>query len=316
MNQRSMTGTFALLATMAGVAIVGLAGCGGSTQHLSFATAEDAVTAMIAAVQSGDQVQLKAVFGPGSDGVISSGDPVADANDRKSFLARYEAKHALVPEGDDRMTLQVGVADWPLPVPVVKRDGKWVLDGADGADEIAYRRVGGNELGAIAVCRGYVDAQVEYASVGRDGLPAGIYAQKVMSDEGAQNGLYWKVAEGEPESPVGPWVAAAAAEGYRASTSKAYRGYRYRQLYAQGANAEGGAVDYFVNGYLARGFALIAWPAEYGVSGVQTFIVSQAGAVYQKDLGEETDSAVEAIETFDPDATWTLVAEEETVAAE
>ena len=157
--------------------------------------------------------------------------------------------------------------------------------------------------------RGFVDAQDEYASVGRDGDPAGIYALKLISDEGMQNGLYWPTAEGEPASPAGPFVAAAAEEGDRASAARTpYHGYYYRMLYAQGANANGGAREYFKDGLLTEGYALVAWPADYGSSGVQTFIVNHDGVVFQKDLGEDTATAVEAIKLFDPDGSWTAIA--------
>ena len=211
-----------------------------------------------------------------------------------------------MPEGDDKVTLQVGMEDWPFPVPVVRRDGAWYLDGAEGADEIVYRRIGRNELGAIAVCRGYVEAQHEYAASDHDGEGAGIFAHKLVSDPGTQNGLYWEAVEGEAESPVGPFVASAAAEGYQAGGG-AYHGYRYRSLFRQTDNANGGALDYFDKGVLKNGFALIAWPADYGASGVMTFIVNQDGVVFQKDLGEDTEAAVAAIDAYDPDSTWIAV---------
>jgi hypothetical protein len=175
-----------------------------------------------------------------------------------------------------------------------------------------YRRVGANELGAISVCRGFVDSQVEYAAEGRDGDPAGIYALKLVSDEGLHNGLYWPVEEGEPASPAGPFVASAAAEGYRRAEGerRPYHGYYYRMLYAQGTNANGGARDYFRDGLLTEGFALVAWPADYGSSGVMTFIVNQDGVVFQKDLGDDTATTVESIQAFDPDSSWIAVVPE------
>jgi hypothetical protein len=206
------------------------------------------------------------------------------------------------------MVLVVGPDDWPFPIPVVQQDGKWRLDGAAGADELIYRRVGRNELGAIDVCRGFVAAEQEYASEGRDGDPAGIYALKLVSDEGMHNGLYWPTAEGEPESPAGPFVASAAEEGYRRGASRTpYHGYYYRLLYKQGTNANGGAKEYFKDGVMTEGFALVAWPADYGSSGVQTFIVNQDGVVFQKDLGEDTANAVETLQSFDPDSSWTAI---------
>ena len=167
----------------------------------------------IEAGRKADMARLEELFGPGSESILSSGDAVADKNARENFLKMYDAKHALVPEGDDKVSLQVGADDWPMPVPVVKKDGKWYLDGAEGADEIVYRRIGRNELGAIAVCRGYVDAQHEYAAADHDGEGAGVYANKLVSDEGTQNGLYWESAEGEPASPIGPFIACGGVRG-------------------------------------------------------------------------------------------------------
>lgn len=281
-----------------------------AAEHTSFASAQQAVDALIAALEAGDEAALLRLFGPGTEELVSSGDDVADANERAAFVEAYRARHELVADGDGRMILQVGENDWPVPVPAVERDGRWYLDGAAGEDEFVYRRVGRNELAAIDVCHGFVDAQNEYASEGRDGNPAGYYAAYLISDEREHNGLYWPVAEGEPESPAGPFVAAAAGEGYRRAASgepTPYHGYYYRMLYAQGANASGGALEYFEEGRLVNGFALLAWPADYGVSGVQTFMVNQDGVVYEKDLGEDTATLVTAIELFDPDGTWSRV---------
>jgi len=277
-----------------------------------FKTPEDAVSALVAALQKGDMAVLQGLLGPGSEELLDSGDAVQDASDRADFLAAYAAKHALIDDGADRKVLVTGEDDWPMPVPIVKRDGRWWFDGEAGIDEMIYRRVGANELGAIDVGRGFVEAQLEYASEGRDGDPAGIYALKLISDEGLHNGLYWETGEDEPPSPAGPFVAAAAEEGYRAGGADRmpYHGYYYRMLYAQGANANGGARDYFKDGLLTEGFALVAWPANYGSSGVQTFIVNQDGVVFQKDLGEDTATAVESIRSFDPDSSWIAITEE------
>ncbi len=295
--------------TLAAAAL--LAACAPKPEnHLGFKTPEEAVDALVAAVQAGDAASMQTLLGPGSEDVISSGDAVQDKGDRDVFLAAYAAKHSLAEEAPGTKTLIVGPNDWPVPIPIVQRDGRWYLDGQAGADEIVYRRVGENELGAIAVSRGFVDAQNEYASEGRDGDPAGVYALKLISDEGMQNGLYWPTAEGETPSPAGEFVAAAAAEGYRRGESRTpYHGYYYRMLYRQGDNANGGAKEYFDNGVLTGGFALVAWPADYGASGVMTFIVNQDGVVFQKDLGEETATAVDAIQSFDPDGSWTQVQE-------
>ena len=289
-----------------------IAGCSGHAdggKHARFDSPQAAVDAFVTALQKNDQKELERLLGPGIEGLLSSGDPVQDQADRERFLAAYAKKHALQAEGDGTQVLVVGDNDWPFPIPLVEHKGKWHLDGNAGADELVYRRVGRNELGAIAVSRGFVAAQQEYASQGHDGDPAGIYALKLISDEGTQNGLYWPVADGETPSPAGPFVASAAAEGYRRSDTgpTPYHGYYYRMLYAQGPNAAGGAKDYFNGGVLTEGFALVAWPAEYGVSGVQTFIVNQDGTVFQKDLGEDTATAADAILLFDPDSSWKAV---------
>jgi len=294
-----------------------LAGCGkqpaqDSATATAFDTPEAAVGAFVASLEKYDMPRLQALLGPGAAELLDSGDAVQDAGDRAEFLAAYKAKNSLADDGADRKTLVVGEQDWPLPIPIVKRDGKWVFDGEAGIDEMIYRRVGANELGAIDVMYGFVEAQLEYASEGRDDGPPGIYALKLVSDTGLHNGLYWPVGEGEPPSPAGEFVAAAAAEGYRRSedSRKPYHGYYYRMLYAQGPNANGGARDYFRDGLLTEGFALVAWPADYGSSGVMTFIVNQDGVVFQKDLGEDTATAVEVIQAFDPDSSWTAIAPE------
>lgn len=275
----------------------------------TFKTPEEAVTALIAALEKNDVKELEVLLGSGNEELLSSGDDVADANARKEFIEQYKAKHSLEPDGDDTLNLVVGEQDWPLPIPLVKEDGKWYLDGAAGADEIVYRRIGHNELGAIAVCRGFIDAQMEYASMEHDGNEAGLFAAKLRSDPGQQNGLYWPTAEDEPPSPAGEAVARAAAEGYKAVTGKRspYHGYYYRMLFAQGPDAQGGSREYFVDGLLTDGVALLAWPADYEASGVMSFIVNQDGVVYQKNLGEDTASVAEGIEEFNPDSSWTIV---------
>src|SRR5262245_27511773 len=303
-----------IVLVLAAAGAIGLAACAKKSDHASFDSPEDAVAALADAGRKGDLTRLREVFGPGSESILSSGDDVADKTARENFIRQFDAKHAIVPEGRDTFTLQVGVEDWPMPVPIVRKDGRWYLDGAEGADELVYRRIGRNELGAIAVCRGYVGAQQEYAAADHDGEGAGIYAHKLVSDPGTQNGLYWQAAEGEPESPVGPFIAAAAAEGYKAGGGE-YHGYRYRPLFRQTDNANGGALDYFVKGVLKNGFALIAWPSEYGISGVMTFIVNRDGVVFQKDLGEDTETAAAAIDAYDPDSSWIAVTESDDEAS-
>ena len=290
------------------------AGCAGKKDEVAgFATPEDAAKALVAAFQADDLTAAAKLLGPGSEELLSSGDAVADKADRADFLADYAAKNSIALEGD-QATLVVGPNDWSLPIPIVKRDDKWVFDGEAGVDELIYRRVGENELGAIDVMYGFVNAQIAYASEGRDGDPAGIYALKLISDAGLHNGLYWPTEEGETPSPAGPFVASAAAEGYAAAGRTPYHGYYYRMLYAQGPNANGGAREYFKDGLLTEGFAGIAWPADYGSSGVMTFIVNADGVVFQKDLGEDTATLVEGIKSFDPDSSWTAIVPPEVTA--
>jgi hypothetical protein len=284
-------------------------GCASKDDRASFDSAEAAIAAFVEALEKDDTAKMQQLLGPGSEELVSSGDALQDKGDRADFVAAYRKGNKLVAEGDAAMTLVIGEKEWPFPIPLVKGDGGWYLDGAKGADELVYRRVGANELGAIAVCRGFVEAQREYAAAGHDGDPAGIYALKLVSDEGLQNGLYWPTAEGEEPSPAGEFVASAASEGYRAAAGTPYHGYRYRLLYKQGENSNGGPREYFQDGLLTEGFALVAWPAEYGVSGVMTFIVNQDGVVFQKDLGEGTEASVAAMGTFDHDNSWTAVTE-------
>lgn len=286
-------------------------------QQAAYATPEEAVSAFVAALQKDDSSALKDILGPGTDDLLSSGDPIADKEARADFVAMYQEKHVITADGENKMLLVVGNDAWPMPIPLMKKDGKWSFDGAAGAEELINRRIGGNELGAIAVSRGFVDAQMEYASEGRDGDAAGIYALKLISDEGLHNGLYWPTIEGETPSPVGEFIANSAAEGYLfGKEPKPYHGYFYRLLYSQGENAAGGAREYFKDGILTEGFALIAWPAEYGVSGIKTFMVNQDGTVFEKDLGDTTPSEVDTIKSFNPDNTWTAVAEPADEAAE
>lgn len=317
----NVTHTLRIHSLRIALAILGLAlvaGCARKSEHAAaFDSPEDAVAAFVASLEKYDMPGLKALLGPESEDLLQSSDAVQDTGDRERFLAAYKAKHSLADDGADRKILVVGDQDWPMPIPIVKRDGKWVFDGEAGIDELIYRRVGANELGAIDACRGLVSAQLEYAAEGRDGDPAGIYALKLVSDAGLHNGLYWPVADGEPPSPAGPFVAAAAGEGYRrgAGSSEPYHGYYYRLMYAQGPNANGGAREYFQDGLLTGGFALIAWPADYGASGVMTFIVNQDGVVFQKDLGDDTATVVQTIQSFDPDSSWTALTPPEEPAA-
>ena len=292
--------------SLALLCVVALVACSSNSQQ-SFDTPEQAFEALIAQLEKGDLAGADRLLGTGVTELLQSGDPIQDKADRDDFIAAYRAHHEIASDGEDKRMLWVGENDWPLPIPAVKQGSRWVLDGEAGAEELVYRRVGENELGAIAVMLGFVDAQQEYAAQGHDGDPPGIYALKLVSDPGLENGLYWETAAGDPPSPAGAFVAAASAEGYRAARGMPYHGYRYRMLYSQGANAKGGAREFFRDGLLTQGFALVAWPAEYGSSGVMTFIVNQDGEVYEKDLGADTDAAVLGLMAFDPDSSWKLV---------
>jgi hypothetical protein len=270
----------------------------------TFPTASAAAAALVAACRSNDDTKLASILGPAGKDLISSGDPVADKKSQLSFAKSYATKHSLTAEGQGVETLVVGANDWPMPIPIVRDGEAWYFDSARGHDEIIDRRVGEGELGAIAVCEGYVDAQNMYAAKGHDGLPKGLYAQKLVSDPGKQNGLFWEPKPGQPESPLGPAVAAANAEGYTGGAAAPYHGYYYKLLKEQGANAEGGAKSYLVDGKLSGGFALLAYPANYGNTGIMTFIVNQAGQVLQKDLGDDTVNLARQITAYDPDNTW------------
>jgi len=276
----------------------------------SFPSAEEAVKALVAALKINDDKELLAIFGKGGEEVISSGDPVSDRDRRERFLKKYEEKNSLISQ-KDRVTLILGQDEWPFPIPVVKKGKKWSFDTAKGKEEILNRRIGENELNTIETCLAIVDAQREYAMLDIDGDGVPEYAEKLVSDPEKKNGLYWETKEGETPSPIGPLLAEARKEGYekRKATNTAipYHGYYYHALKAQGKSAAGGAYEYIVNGRLFGGFALVAYPATYGNSGVMTFIVNHDGIVYQKDFGKDSAKYAEDMKTFDPDKTWKKV---------
>jgi hypothetical protein len=277
---------------------------GPAPDQATFGTPEEAAGALVAALERRDRAQLGKLLGPKTDALLSSGDPVSDSVARAEFVRRYRVKHELVAGDPEDIVLRVGEDHWPLPIPIVRRNGRWYLDGAAGAEEIVMRRIGANELRTIAVLHGVVDAQSEYASEAHDGAAAGVFAQTFRSETGKHNGLYWQPAPGEAPSPAGPLLAKAASEGY-AGPAEAYHGYRYRMLASQGPAARGGARDYVVDGRGTGGFALIAWPVQYGSSGVMTFMVNQDGVVWQRNLGPNTEKTVATIQQFNPDSTWT-----------
>jgi hypothetical protein len=297
-----------VVALLIGVAATRGAVAADPQRQKSFASPEEAVQALIEAVKAGDIEVLAAIMGPEGRPLIASGDAVADTQERERFVRAYEQSHKLEYPTETRAVVVIGQDDWPLPIPVVKEGDTWRFDTAVGKEEILNRRIGRNELNTMQVCLAYVDAQREYARVPREGDRLLTYAMKFRSDEGKKNGLYWPAKEGEALSPLGVLVANARAEGYSRETSGdkpiPYHGYIYRILTAQGPDAPGGAHDYVVNGKMIGGFALVAYPAQYGVSGVMTFLVNHQGIIYEKDLGSDTEHLARAMQTYNPDSTW------------
>jgi hypothetical protein len=276
-----------------------------NTGQKTFESPQQAVDALIAANRDDNIAALNQILGPDASSLVSSGDDTQDNKDRAHFADMYEEHHRLVAASTGRQTLVVGKSEWALPIPLVKSNGAWKFDSAEGVKELLYRRIGSNELAAIKVCQALRQAQLDYAATGHDGNDPGIYAQRFRSEPGKQDGLYWPAAEGEPESPAGPLVADASADGSEQGPRQPYHGYYFRILKAQGPDAPGGAKDYVVDGKMTGGFAILAYPAEYGASGVMTFLVSRRGTVFQKDLGDATAETAKAITTFNPDSSWT-----------
>jgi Protein of unknown function (DUF2950) len=273
-----------------------------------YKTPQDAVDALVATARSGDQKAALAVLGRDGEDIISSGDKVADQAARQRFIASYDAKHQVAMQGERKAVLVIGDNDYPFPIPLMRTKGMWSFDSEAGRREILYRRIGHNELDAIQTCLAYVDAQNEYAEKDRSGAGAGVYARRIVSETGKKDGLYWPTGSGEEESPLGELFAAASRQGYRSGAGRApYHGYYYKILTRQGPAAAGGGADYVVRGKMIGGFALVAYPAEYGNSGVMTFIVNHAGAVFQKDLGPNTAALAEVMTSFDPGPGWKKV---------
>ena len=295
----------------AAVVVIGLAvawgppASGAGAAPRRFETLEEATGAFIAALKAGDQKALVAIFGEESRSLLSSGDPVADKRNREEFVTEYENKHRLE-GGGGKVVLIVGKDDFPFPIPLVPDGPWWRFDTAAGKEEIINRRVGRNELHTIQVALAYVDAQREYYARDPDGNGLLQYARKFASTPGKRDGLFWPTKPGEPPSPLGLLVAEARAEGYSKHAGPIpYWGYYFRILTAQGKDAPGGAYDYLVKGQMMGGFALVAYPAQYGSSGVMTFIVNHDGVVYQKNLGPNTASIARSMKLFNPDSTWT-----------
>ena len=275
-----------------------------------YATAEDAVRALTEAAKQGNLNEVVAIFGPEGQTLIDTSDPAAARRAQQVFTAAVAERWRLENEGDNRRVLVIGKEAWPFPVPLVKDTSGWRFDTAAGKEEIIARRIGRNELAAIRICRTYVAAQRLYAERGHDGRPAGLFASTFRSAPGRENGLYWPAVHGQRRSPLGDLVAHAAEEGQRPNQDGAqpspFHGYYFRILTAQGADAPGGALDYLVDGQLTRGFALVAWPAQYDMTGVMTFMVNHDGIVREKDLGSGTNGG-QAVRAFNPDASWTAV---------
>ncbi len=283
-----------------------------SVSGMTFPSPEEGFAALAGAIAAHDETRLLRILGPAARGLVQSGDRVADRAARDAFTTEYQQRQSIERASPRRAVLSIGADAWPLPIPMIERGGAWRFDSRAGAQELVDRRVGRNELDTIATLRAITAAQFEYAaSAGRQG-PWRAYARRFFSAPGQRDGLYWASAEGEPESPLGPLAAQASRGGYsrgaRDGTPRPFNGYFFRMLEAQGPSAPGGAQAYLVDGRMIGGFAVLAWPASYGASGIQSFIVSHGGVVYQANLGPRTAERAARITAFDPDEAWSVVA--------
>jgi hypothetical protein len=307
-----------LLRTIFALALIAMApaALAATAAQKSFASPEAGITALVEAVKVNDQPMLRAILGPHGKKLISSGDTVSDQQNREAFIKAYSEDNKLVFEGDKQAVLVIGQDEWPMPIPLVKSPAGWRFDTQQGEKEIITRRIGRNELNAIQVCLAIVDAAHEYAALDIDGDGIPEYAPQLVSTPGKRDGLYWQTMGDEPPSPLGPMLAAATSEGYTNSVSRPlapYHGYFYRILTKQGKDAPGGAYDYLINGHMIGGFAVIAYPARYGVSGIMSFLVNQDGVAYEQNLGKNTAAIVAKINMFNPDASWRQVASSPTL---
>jgi Protein of unknown function (DUF2950) len=294
--------------------IIPLASCTKPTQPSvkTFASPDDAGSGLLEAAKSGDQNAVLAIFGPESKEVVFSGDPVQDKATVDAFGTAYGVMHRWRKMPDGAQILVVGADNFPFPIPLKKNSaGQWFFDTAAGRDEILARRIGRNELTVIGICGALADAQAEYFSQRHDDGTTKQYAVKFISDAGKQNGLYWDSTEGHPQSPLGPLAAFATDEGYKVKPDShvPFHGYNFHMLTRQGSHAQGGAKDYVIDGKMVGGFAFVAYPAEYGNSGIMTFIINQDGVLFQKDLGKNTTATATAMSEFDPGEGWTPVEE-------
>ena len=279
-----------------------------SAEAQSFPAPDDAAKALLEAARSDARGQIIVLFGSHGADLLSSGDDIEDKNNRSDFVTLAQEKMAVEKIGEDRAIVHVGNTDWPFPIPLVKKGDGWQFDAEQGRQEILNRRIGRNELSALGAIRGYVEAQFDYANSDRDGDGVAEYAQKLQSEPGKFDGLFWETEEGQLQSPLGPLIAEARAEGYKvkgtAETPSPYHGYYYRILTRQGGNVPGGKYDYIINGNMIAGFALVAFPAQYGSSGIMTFVVNHQGKIYQKDLGLKTAEIAEKMKEYNPDSNW------------
>jgi hypothetical protein len=277
-------------------------------QQRTFSSAEDAAKTLVEVVKKGNVDDMLAIFGKDGQDLLDTADPATARMNRQVFVVAAAEQWHLTDDGKGGKTLVIGNEDWPFPVPIVKAANGWRFDTAAGKEEVIARRIGRNELAALDSVRAYVSAQRRYAEQGHDGIPAGTYATKFRSDPGKQNGLYWPTKRGEKLSPLGDLVAQAEDEGRAITPDRSgfspFHGYYFKILGAQGGAATGGAKSYLVKGQMSGGFALVAWPAEYDVTGVMTFIVNQDGVVREKDLGAETDALARKMANYNPDASW------------
>lgn len=306
---RTVTCLVAVATTAATLA--GVASCGSNREYRTFATPEQAVMALTAAASASRLDELHRIFGPEGKELIDSSDPARAQRNREVFVAAAAERWRIVDHGASVKVLVVGNEEWPFPVPLTNVENQWRFDTAAGREEVVARRVGRNELSAIAACRTYVFAQRLYARQSHDGKPAGLYAAKFRSDSGTQNGLYWPHVRGQRRSPLGELLAEAADVGRSQDSGDRrpapFHGYYFKILTAQGAAADGGAKSYLINGEMSGGHAVVAWPAQYDVTGVMTFLVGRDGVVREKDLGAGSDGVARGMSAYDPDASWAVV---------
>jgi hypothetical protein len=306
-----------IASALIGAALAATAACTRSEtppqpQQQMFASPEEAVKALAKVVQAADVQQLTGIFGPDSKELVDTGDPITARRNRETFTVAFAEGWRLVDAepGGGGKTLVIGNEEWPFPVPIVMDGNRWRFDTAAGKEEVLARRIGRNELAVIRICNTYVAAQRRYAEHGHDGKPAGVYAQSFRSDTGKENGLYWPEVKGKRLSPLGDLVAQAASEGRQLAAGQErtpFQGYYFKILTAQGAAANGGAKSYVANGNMSGGFALVAWPAQYDLTGIMTFVVNQDGIVHEKDLGAETATTASTMTEYNPDQSWQRV---------